>query len=87
MLYFQDTCVALQALAIFAGKAYGSNADFRSTLLTGSLKMGNYYKHDFSITQENKLTLQMIELPPKIVPGKLKLSGQGKGCALTQVLL
>ncbi|XP_046860665.1 alpha-1-inhibitor 3-like [Xenia sp. Carnegie-2017] len=49
--------------------------------------MGNYYKHDFSITQENKLTLQMIELPAKIVPGKLNISSQGKGCALTQVSL
>ena len=84
MLFLQDTCVALQALSKFAEKANGKNADFR---LSGSLKMGNYYNHDFVITKENKLILQTVELPPKIIPGKLQVSGQGVGCALVQVKL
>ena len=51
--------------------------------------MGNYYNHDFVITKENKLILQTVELPPKIIPGKLQVSGQGVGlaCALIQVKL
>ncbi len=75
----------MQALAEFAGEAYGNNADFRSSQLTGSLKMGNYYNHDFVITKDNKLTLQTVELPAKNVPGKLQVSGKGIGCALIQV--
>ena len=47
--------------------------------------MGNYYNHDFVITKNNKLTLQTVELPTKIIPGKLQVSGQGVGCALIQV--
>jgi hypothetical protein len=47
--------------------------------------MGNYYNHDFVVTKENKLILQTVELPAKIVPGKLEVSGQGVGCALIQV--
>ena len=47
--------------------------------------MGNYYNHDFVITKDNKLTLQTVELPTKIIPGKLEISGQGVGCALIQV--
>ena len=81
----QDTVVALQALAEFAEKAYGNNADFRSSQLSGSLKMGNYYNHDFVITKDHRLTLQTVELPTKIIPGKLQISGQGVGCALIQV--
>ena len=75
----------MQALAEFAGKAYGNNADFRSSQLSGSLKMGNYYNHDFIVTKNNKLTLQTVELPAKIIPGKLQVSGKGAGCALIQV--
>ena len=47
--------------------------------------MGNYYNHTFAITKDDKLTLQTVELPSKIMPGKLKVSGQGVGCALIQV--
>ena len=47
--------------------------------------MGNYYNHDFVVTKDNKLTLQTVELPAKIIPGKLQVSGQGLGCALIQV--
>ena len=75
----------MQALAEFAEKAYGNNTDFRSSQLSGSLKMGNYYNHDFVITKDNKLTLQTVELPTKIIPGKLEISGQGVGCAFIQV--
>ena len=77
----------MQGLAEFAGKAYGSNADFRSSQLSGSLTMGNYYNHTFAIAKDNKLTLQTVELPSKIIPGKLQVSGQGVGCALIQVKL
>ncbi|XP_028406949.1 murinoglobulin-1-like isoform X3 [Dendronephthya gigantea] len=80
----QDTCVALQALAEFAGRAYGDSADFNTSQLTGSLKMGNYYNHNFAVTMANKLTLQTVELPQKIIPGKLEVTGQGVGCALLQ---
>ena len=77
--------MALQALAEFAGKAYGDSADFRSSKISGSLKIGNYYNHDFIVTKENKLVLQTVELSPKMVPGKLEISGKGAGCALIQV--
>ncbi|XP_028407192.1 alpha-2-macroglobulin-like protein 1 isoform X2 [Dendronephthya gigantea] len=80
----QDTCVALQALAEFAGRAYGDSADFSSSQLTGSLKMGDHYNHNFVVTIANKLILQTVELPQKIIPGKLEVTGQGVGCALVQ---
>ena len=49
--------------------------------------MGNYYNHTFAITKDNKLTLQTVELPSKVIPGKLQVSGKGVGCALIQVNL
>ena len=47
--------------------------------------MGNYYNHTFAITKDDKLTLQTVELPSKIIPGKLQISGQDVGCALIQI--
>ncbi|XP_028407143.1 alpha-2-macroglobulin-like protein 1 isoform X2 [Dendronephthya gigantea] len=80
----QDTCVALQAVAEFAKRAYGDSTDFNSIQLTGSLKIGDHYNHNFVVTMANKLTLQTVELPQKIIPGKLEVTGQGVGCALVQ---
>lgn len=81
----QDTCVALQALAEFAGKAYGSNADFKSNNLAGSIKIKNIFSHDFTITDSNRLVLQRVEIPAKTIPNKLNLTAKGAGCAMLQV--
>ena len=82
---FQDTCVALQALAEFAGVAFGNNADFKTNDLTGNLTIKNAFSHDFTINDQNRLVLQRVEIPAKLIPNKLQFSAQGAGCALLQV--
>ena len=37
------------------------------------------------MTKANKLTLQSVELPQNMIPGKLEVTGQGAGCVLLQV--
>ncbi|WP_395241816.1 hypothetical protein, partial [Salmonella sp. s51933] len=75
----QDTCVALQALSEFAGKAYGDSVDFKTSNLAVSLKINSKFSHDFTITKANKMVLQRLEIPQKLIPNQLDVTATGTG--------
>ncbi|NXH20724.1 A2ML1 protein, partial [Bucco capensis] len=76
----QDTVVALQALAKYAGLTYSSNGDFKVTVTSpgGTAQ-------DFVLHESNRLVLQRADLQK--LPGTYRLQGHGQGCALVQVTL
>ncbi|XP_010153262.1 PREDICTED: alpha-2-macroglobulin-like protein 1, partial [Eurypyga helias] len=76
----QDTVVALQALAKYAGLTYGSNGDFTVTVTspTGAVQ-------DFALRNSNRLVLQRAALHE--LPGTYGVQARGQGCALVQVTL
>ena len=82
VVYFQDTCVALQALSEFAGVFFVPGNGQSSVALT--LKMKDF-THQFTITEKNRLVMQKLELPPNLVPNNITFTGKGDGCALIQV--
>ncbi|KAI4885480.1 hypothetical protein NFI96_027047 [Prochilodus magdalenae] len=72
----QDTVVALQALALYSTKVFGS--DGSSTVTVKSDKES----HSFDVNQDNKLLFQ--EKPLTDVPGKYSVSVEGSTCVSVQ---
>lgn len=59
MFYFQDTIIALQALAEFAGEIYSSDFNMRLTLESSK---GDKFMDSYTITPENALVLKSFEV-------------------------
>ncbi len=76
MFYFQDTVVALQALADFASLAYG---DAGSTSVEVS---GDGIQETFSVSSDNKLLLQRQQI---VLPNVINFKVAGDGCVFVQV--
>eukprot|EP00794_Sanderia_malayensis_P010196 gene10196-11244_t len=72
----QDTCVALQALAQYGAEMYEAEAKMDVTISADQIT------HSFSITHQNRLVLQRVELP--VVPTTVNVVAKGKGCGLLQ---
>lgn len=82
-LFFQDTVVALQAVAAFAEYSFAAGINQNITILTSSLKDSVDFYIETSITDSERF-LQHRELLPAI-PNELIVISQGQGCALVQV--
>ncbi|XP_028416699.1 pregnancy zone protein-like [Dendronephthya gigantea] len=78
----QDTCVALQALSEVAARFY-SKSDLSILNVSANIKDG--FDHNFSVTDNNKLILQRVEIPSNFLPNTLGINASGSGCALLQV--
>eukprot|EP00112_Aurelia_sp_Birch-Aquarium-sp1_P000397 Seg1036.8 transcript_id=Seg1036.8/GoldUCD/mRNA.D3Y31 product="alpha-2-macroglobulin-like protein 1" protein_id=Seg1036.8/GoldUCD/D3Y31 len=72
----QDTCVALQALAIYGGLIYQKGTNLKVNIQASQIN------HTFIVNDENKLVLQRLDTPD--APTKVKIESSGKGCALLQ---
>ncbi|MFT7803647.1 alpha-2-macroglobulin-like [Arapaima gigas] len=76
----QDTVVALQALALYGAATYNPNGD---TIV--NVTSGGGYKHEFTVSQHNRLLYQEERL--KEVPGNYSIKAEGKSCAFLQIAL
>ncbi|VDN08427.1 unnamed protein product [Thelazia callipaeda] len=73
----QDTVMALQALAAYAGKAYSPSLNISLTMKSGA------DEQNFEITHENSIVLQGYQL--KNFDDKLELQAKGNGIAFAQL--
>ncbi|XP_063414101.1 CD109 antigen-like isoform X2 [Mytilus trossulus] len=76
----QDTIIALQALAEFAGEIYSN--DFNMEITIKSLK-GEKFEDKHIITRDNALVLKVFEVP--IGVEELTVFAKGKGVSLAEV--
>ncbi|WP_411027538.1 hypothetical protein, partial [Salmonella sp. s54925] len=60
------------------------SVDFKTSNLAVSLKINSKFSHDFTITKANKMVLQRLEIPQKLIPNQLDVTATGTGCALIQ---
>uniref|UniRef100_A0AAY4ACP1 Alpha-2-macroglobulin-like protein 1 n=1 Tax=Denticeps clupeoides TaxID=299321 RepID=A0AAY4ACP1_9TELE len=74
----QDTVVALQALALYSTKVFGSDDPSTVTVQSAAGK-----KYQFEVTQHNKLLYQEAALQD--VTGKYSIEVKGSSCASVQV--
>ena len=77
---FQDTCVALQALAQYAAGAFTGSYDL--DIITTDVN--NNFNHKFVVTEKNKLLVQKVEI--QNMPSDIKVEASGNGCAVVQVM-
>lgn len=77
-LLFQDTVIALQALAAYGEATYNS-----ITQNVVKITSEKPFEKVFTVNNENRLLLQQTPLPE--VPGKYNLTVNGTGCVLMQV--
>ncbi|KAK3709154.1 hypothetical protein QZH41_018067 [Actinostola sp. cb2023] len=81
----QDTCVALQALARYAGYVYRGGTRMRIDVGYVNDKQ---FQHSFRINDNNRLVLQRVEcylVPQNILPvDHIPIDAFGDGCALLQ---
>ena len=75
-VFWQDTVVALQALAKYASLVYGEGVDLTVDAL------GSDLDHTFTINNHNSLLLQQR---PITLPNSVGFTIRGTGCALVQV--
>lgn len=77
-LHFQDTIVALQALAKYAALTYSTKgvAEVRVRSQRG-------FGRKFQVSYQNRLSVQEAALTE--VPGKFSVQAQGSCCVFTQV--
>lgn len=75
----QDTVVGLQALSDFVGKVYSSNFNIQASMSAGT------FRHNFTISQQNSLVLQSVNLPT--IPSQVTITASGHGFALIDVAL
>uniref|UniRef100_A0AAY4ACD9 Alpha-2-macroglobulin-like n=1 Tax=Denticeps clupeoides TaxID=299321 RepID=A0AAY4ACD9_9TELE len=76
----QDTVVALQALALYSTKVFGSDDPSTVTVQSAAGK-----KYQFEVTQHNKLLYQEAALQD--VTGKYSIEVKGSSCASVQMAL
>ncbi|VDI57169.1 Hypothetical predicted protein [Mytilus galloprovincialis] len=76
----QDTIIALQALAEFAGEIYSN--DFNMEITIKSLK-GEKFEDKHIITRDNALVLKVFEVPTGVE--ELTVFAKGKGVSLAEV--
>ena len=74
---FQDTVVALQALAMFASATYSPEGDIAVTVHTSELVA------QFEVNERNRLLYQEKELFD--IPANHTIRAEGEGCVLAQV--
>ncbi|KAK3727994.1 hypothetical protein QZH41_015942, partial [Actinostola sp. cb2023] len=78
----QDTCVALQALSRYAGYVYRGGT--RMKIDVGYIN-DEQFQHSFRINDNNRLVLQRVEVPQKMLPvDHMPIDAFGDGCALLQ---
>uniref|UniRef100_A0A1B8Y5N9 Alpha-macroglobulin receptor-binding domain-containing protein n=1 Tax=Xenopus tropicalis TaxID=8364 RepID=A0A1B8Y5N9_XENTR len=77
---YQDTVVALQALAEYAEATFSDKGDVTVTVTS---KTG--FHQQFHVDQTNRLLLQKASLPD--IPGEYSLSATGSGCVYVQTVL
>ncbi|KAF5901964.1 alpha-2-macroglobulin-like, partial [Clarias magur] len=76
----QDTVIALQALALYSTKVFGS--DGSSTV---TVKSANGDSHTFDVNQNNKLLYQERSL--QVIPEKYSIEVEGSSCVSVQTAL
>ena len=77
---FQDTCVALQALAQYAAGAFTGSYDL--DIITTDVN--NNFNHKFVVTENNKLLVQKVEI--QNMPSDITFEASRNGCAVVQVM-
>lgn len=76
---FQDTVVALQALAEYSALIFGGTTNIKVTvILSPPCEI-----FELSITHENRLVLQEQEI--EVFPSFVQIAATGEGCALVKV--
>nr|ADA77516.1 thioester-containing protein-E [Azumapecten farreri] len=73
----QDTVLALQSLSEFARIGYSEHFDMQIGIVAGQTT------HTFSVTRQNALLLQSLELPS--IPSHVTVTGTGSGMGLVEV--
>ncbi|XP_067387065.1 alpha-2-macroglobulin-like protein 1 [Emydura macquarii macquarii] len=76
----QDTVVALQALAKYAGRTFSTLAQ-----VTVTVKSQGSFERKFQVTHRNRLLLQQAVLTQ--VPGEFSVQARGSGCVYAQTVL
>ncbi|XP_069057673.1 alpha-2-macroglobulin-like protein 1 [Pleurodeles waltl] len=76
----QDTVVALNGLAIYAGATFSEKGD-----VTVTVKSKDEIQQQFHVYNKNRLLLQQAPLTK--VPGEYTISAAGKGCVYVQTTL